>query len=116
MWIAAWIGLFLVMHTPVPAGAVLFNYADLIIHFCAYFTLALIGSRSALSRQVKLTPRWLITWIVVYVVYGAADELLQGPVNRHPSIWDWAADAVGAVAALGMAYVNRPEESGSGSS
>ncbi len=90
--------------------------SDKVIHFCAYFVLALIGSRSALSRQVKLTPRWLITWIVVYVIYGAADELLQGPVNRHPSIWDWAADVAGVLAALGMAYLNRPRESGSDSS
>ena len=109
IWIAAWFGLFVIMHTRVPLGVrPTFRHQDLVLHFCAYFALALIGSRSALSRQVRFTPRWLIKWLVIYAVYCAADELLQGPVNRNPSALDWAADVAGAAAALAVAYVNRP--------
>ncbi len=110
LWIVAWAGLFVAMHTPVPPGVTLPRDSDKVIHLCAYFTLALLGWRSALSRQIKLTPRWLVQWGIIYLVYGAADELLQGPVNRTPSVWDWAADAAGVVAALGIVYVNRPTE------
>jgi VanZ family protein len=112
-WLGLWAGLFVVMHTPIPRGMHLpFNNSDLIIHFGAYFTLALLGARVALARRVPLTPRWLLKWCLIYLVYCAADELLQGVpgVNRTPSLWDWMADAAGAIAALGMVYVNRPSE------
>lgn len=104
----AWAGLFVLTHTPKLPGAPLPKHGDKVMHFCAYFALALIGTRSALSRQVRLTPRWSIKWLVIYVAYCAADELLQGLVNRNPSVWDWVADAAGVAAALAIAYVNRP--------
>ncbi|MFH0983236.1 MAG: VanZ family protein [Planctomycetota bacterium] len=108
IWIAAWAGLFVVMHTPVPRDISLPQDSDKVIHGCAYFTLALLGARSALSRGVALTPRWVMKWLLIYLVYCGVDELLQGPVNRSPSVWDWLADAAGVAAAMGIAYVNRP--------
>ncbi|MCK4660040.1 MAG: VanZ family protein [Phycisphaerae bacterium] len=98
------------MHNPAPRGLALPPNSDKVIHFCAYFALAMMGVRSAFSRQVKLDARWLVKWIIIYTVYCAADELLQGPVGRHPSLYDWLADIAGAAAALGIAYVNRPGE------
>ena len=108
IWIVAWVALFVVMHLPVPKRTPVPPGGDKVIHFIAYFALALLGTRSALSRGRALTRGWLVRWLIIYAAYCAADELLQGPVNRTPSITDWVADVVGAWAALGMAYVNRP--------
>jgi len=111
VWIVAWVALFVVMHVSLPEGTSVPPGGDKVMHFIAYFALALLGARSAFSRKLELTPRWLIKWLIIYAVYGAADEWLQGLVNRTPSVTDWAADVAGAWAALGMAYVNRPVES-----
>ena len=112
MWLAVWGTLFVIMHIPVEGSVPVPKGGDKVIHLIAYFVLALAGGRSAMSRGIALTSRWLVTWLIVYAVYGAADELLQGLVNRSPSVADWVADVCGASAALGIMYVNRkrPED------
>ncbi|MCP4589528.1 MAG: hypothetical protein GY842_02165 [bacterium] len=108
VWIAAWVGLFVATHSPHTGPKGLPPHSDKVMHLCAYFVLALLGTRSSLARQVELTGGWLIKWVIIYAVYGAADELLQGLVHRSPSVMDWGADLTGATAALAMAYLNRP--------
>lgn len=100
MWIAYWGAAFLLTHAPlgglrgpgVPG-------ADKIIHFCLYFGLAWLGVRATRPAQDGLRFRSAIGWALVFLVYGALDEWLQGFVGRTPSVYDWLADVAGIVVA-----------------
>src|SRR4051812_36789958 len=77
---------------------------DKVFHFTAYAVLAgLLATTWQLSSGI-LTARHL-RWIWCTVaIFGALDELTQIAVSRDCSIWDWAADVVGAACGL-LAFV-----------
>lgn len=99
LWLGCWAGLFVITHIPVSHGAPIPKGGDKVIHFVAYFVLATLGGRAAISRGVRISGRWIITWTLVYATYGALDEVLQSFVHRGASFFDWLADVAGLVLA-----------------
>lgn len=77
-----------------PRGGALgpsFPFADKAQHVALFAALALLA---AFAYRDK--PRWGI--FAALVLYGAAVELAQARVGRHPELLDLAADALGAAA------------------
>jgi VanZ family protein len=77
---------------------------DKLYHFTAYAILAgLLATAWQFSTGI-LTARHL-RWVWGAVaIFAALDEITQIAVNRDCSIWDWTADAIGAVCGL-LAFV-----------
>jgi VanZ family protein len=95
-----WIALFLGTHWPRAHEVLRIGASDKALHFCAYFGLALlVGVNWSLRAPFGWRQRGIALLLVV--VFGALDELTQIPVGRDASIYDWLADAAGAV--LGIA-------------
>jgi VanZ family protein len=111
-WIAAvtvlyWLALFIGTHIPLrlPPGSVP-EGGDKLLHFVAYLGLAyLLGLW--LSVKQPMSARHYLMILLVIAVYGALDELLQGPVNRNPDVYDWIADVFGGIAGLMLLYATR---------
>jgi VanZ family protein len=83
--------------------------SDYLAHFLeyAFFALTLVwGATSGFLRQLtSIDVAWL--WIVA-VLYGLSDEFHQSFVpGRHASLSDIAADALGALSCLTVAYLIR---------
>ena len=76
---------------------------DKVEHFAAYGVLALLACRAcALSG---LDPRW---GLVIASFYGVTDEVHQAFVpGRSSDVFDWAADTLGAAAALFLFSMRR---------
>lgn len=92
--------LFVFTHVPLPKGpAPRWPQADKVVHFLLYFGLAWLGGRRLLVNQSRFSVRSLIAWAGVYAAFAVADEWLQGPVGRTPSVGDWLADVIGIGAA-----------------
>ena len=89
--VGIWIILATLTHIPVPASVPQIRYSDKLVHLIAYFPLGLLLP----SCHVRgLSLRWkCVAWIAVY---GVLDELLQIPVGRTASLFDWLADLLGA--------------------
>ena len=119
VWIGYWALLFVGTHAPVLRPSLLPRVmSDKILHFLAYFVLALAGGRALRARIAsKLPPdasdadaaAWhhgyvkrLRLWSLVYVLYAIADEWLQQFVARDPAVGDFLADAAGVVMATVM--------------
>jgi VanZ family protein len=106
LWIGFWVLLFGLTHWPKPPPLGHIPGSDKVMHFIAYFTLALAGGRLWLAQRRALTARWVWMWWAIYATYGAADELLQALpfVHRSCEFWDWAADMAGVSAALAITW------------
>ncbi|MCH7813044.1 MAG: VanZ family protein [Planctomycetes bacterium] len=97
LWVGYWILLGVVMHLPRPPGGFLVRrIGDVVAHGAVYFLLAMLGGWSALRRGRRLDAAWGLTWLAIYTVYGAADELLQPLSNRSCEFSDWLGDLAGA--------------------
>lgn len=107
IWLGYWAALFVATHLPLGGMNLPVGSGDKLLHFVFFFVLALLGGRAALQRGQRLSRSWPLIWFGVYTLYGAADELLQSPVGRTPSIGDWVADSSGALAGLLVVYLNR---------
>jgi len=97
--IVYWIAIFAGTHAPrVPHAVPLIG--DKLLHFTAYFCLTLLMCYSTTS------PRKLRRFTVIALTalcYGAIDEWTQAFVpNRQPDLADYAADAAGIFAAIGL--------------
>jgi VanZ family protein len=96
-----WIALFISTHTPIPQMDRMPKFSDKVMHFGAYFGLAFLFSLWRASRRGW--DAWSPMLVVVVIaLYGVADELLQGPVNRSPEVADWTADVIGAIGGVVM--------------
>lgn len=97
--VAYWLMLFVATHVPtetIPTA----HRADKVAHFTAFAVLAALLVTTWQVAAGHLTSRHLfVAWLVV-VAYGAVDEWLQIPVGRDCNIWDWTADAAGALFAI----------------
>jgi VanZ family protein len=73
---------------------------DKVLHFTAYAVLAgLIAAAWQLSTGTLTARHLRWVWCAV-VIFGALDEITQIPVHRDCSMWDWAADGLGAATGL----------------
>jgi VanZ family protein len=94
-----WPALFIGAHIPIPTFVRAAQVSDKSLHFAAYLVLAfllwfsIVPSRKADWR--KATVWWAV---LVVILYGLADELLQALVGRSCDIMDFAADLAGALA------------------
>ena len=103
-----WGLLFVGTHIPTTAIHLPGRAIDKILHVIGFAGLsALIALNWQLAGgQLKLR-HYLAVWIAV-ALYGAADEILQMPVGRHASPWDWGADLVGALLGIVLFHLLRP--------
>jgi len=97
--------IFVMSHRPLPAGAGWFGfpYSDKILHFCIYMVLSLFLMRAVTATwgPARATDIRALTAVAVFgSLYGVTDELHQlwAGVGRTASVWDWAADTLGATA------------------
>lgn len=90
-----WLGIFTLTHIPadkIPPVPV----SDKVEHMTAY---GLLGILLFACFRVSGWRSWPTagTVLLIGVAYGAADELLQIPVNRYADLRDWYADIAGIV-------------------
>lgn len=95
-----WIVLFTLTHVPVPEGL---PGSDLALHLAAYFVLSCMFTTVLLTRGVR-GRRLVLTTFGVLFAFGVFDELTQTLVNRHCDPRDMAADCVGVVCGLAVAW------------
>src|SRR6187549_1352694 len=87
---AYWLGIFTLTHLPqLPRVAGVPN-VDKVAHLLAYGLLALLYF-TARSMARPLMWRDYLIGMLVFAVYGVADELLQIPVGRTCDAMDWVA-------------------------
>ncbi len=73
---------------------------DKVLHFAEYLLLGVLVGRAAEDRRGLSVARFLVLFAVC-AAFAAFDELHQGWIpGRTPSVWDWAADAVGIASGL----------------
>ncbi len=96
-----WPALAVFSHIPVPMWVRKAGVSDKVLHLLAYMILAFL-LWCAIGGGARLTRcRARVLWVFVAVVlYGGADELVQGHVGRSCDIMDFAADLAGALAGL----------------
>ncbi len=73
-------------------------------HAIAFGTLGLtLSGLYVTSSFARRNPRRALAMLLLAIwIFAAATEIAQGEVGRDPSLEDWAADMVGAVAGLLM--------------
>lgn len=95
-----WVALFLGTHWPRAHEVLRIGTSDKVLHFIAYFGLALlIGINWTLRGEFGWRQRGIAFLLIAS--FGVFDELTQIPVGRDGSVYDWLADCAGAV--LGLA-------------
>lgn len=126
VWVTYGILLFTATHVPVPRPvAKITSEWDKVIHFGIYFVLTILTAAVFLrvasvkrsgpngqGREGEMSPRgnrlkihrpwWLMTALLIFAAF---DEILQGPVGRHPDVADWLADAAGIGAGMASAQL-----------
>jgi len=108
-WVVFWCLIFTATHIPLShISMARIGNGDKIIHFGMYFVLTLLGGRRLRLISGRVGVRVLLTWAVIYALYGIADERLQPLVSRTCSLADWLADAAGIVAGTVVLLVCRP--------
>lgn len=82
---------------PMPA---VFDFQDKILHFGAYFVMALFSWRALRHTHVKNLHLALVC-LSFCSLYGLSDEWHQSFVaGRTASVFDWLADSLGAALAV----------------
>jgi VanZ family protein len=96
-----WPTLFILAHIPIPGKVREAGVSDKVLHFLAYLVLVFLFWIT-LNPHRKVRWRKAVSWAVVLimVVYGIIDELLQGYVGRSCDRMDFVADLAGVFAGL----------------
>lgn len=77
----------------------LFEFQDKVMHFGAYFVMAVFSWRAIRHQGLSENKLALAAWLFC-CVYGLSDEWHQSFVpGRTSSGWDWLADSLGAATA-----------------
>ena len=102
-----WIVLLVLIHMPIPRTTEPNNGSDKIVHFVLYGWLAFLLTAS-LDRLAAGGWKLRVGLVLALVsAQGLIDELTQPLTGRDCDPWDWLADSVGALAALGAFYACR---------
>lgn len=104
--IVIWIILATLTHVPVPQSVQEIRISDKLVHLIAYLPLGLLLPACSIRG---LTKRWIC--VVVIAVYGIMDELLQIPVGRTASLYDWLADLLGTSLGAALGRLFEPADS-----
>lgn len=76
-----------------------FDSQDKVLHFGAYFVMAIFGWRAFRHTGIKKLNLALLC-VLFCSLYGVSDEWHQSLVpGRTASVWDWLADSLGATMA-----------------
>ncbi len=96
-----WPALFVVAHIPIPRIVYMAHVSDKALHFTAYLILTGI-LWFAISPHEKVNWLGKKVWLAlgIILVYGTADEILQGYVGRSCDFHDLLADMGGGVTGL----------------
>lgn len=102
-----WLTLFVLTHIPVPQVIRNARMSDKSLHFLAYLILTfLLWSAVRPGERVRWYKAVVWWMLALLVVYGICDEVLQYYVaGRSMDLWDFLADVIGAVSALGLLTV-----------
>jgi len=95
-----WGAMFVSTHVPIQLPDLAGQSSDKILHFVAFYMLALLVALNAECQFGELRLRHYAILAIVMAAYGALDEILQWFVNRHCSFGDWVADVCGAIVGL----------------
>ncbi|WP_031432789.1 VanZ family protein [Methylomarinum vadi] len=92
---------------PVIKVPMFFTHQDKLHHFGAYFLMGILAWRCSASLNNAAIIRFFLTFGFCSI-YGASDEWHQSFVpGRESDIWDWSADAAGALsAAIWLLLIN----------
>ena len=96
-----WLAIFTLTHVPRLPPPPNVPQADKVVHLLAYGLLAVFFF-TARSSVRPLVRRDYLIGMLIFAVYGVADELLQIPVGRTCDVLDWVADVTGALAGTGL--------------
>lgn len=98
-----WLAMFTGTHIPRIPVPMEGGGTDKWLHFGAYAGLGFLLSAVMFARRARSGDELggrgvffrIATVVAIGLLYGAADEWLQGFVGRDPDLWDWYADAAG---------------------
>ncbi len=98
-----WPAFFVLTHIPIPESIRRAHVSDKCLHVLGYMVLTFL-LWYAFKPQRKVRWREASPWLVVLVVllYGIADEVIQGFVGRSCDVRDLAADMIGAIVGLSV--------------
>jgi VanZ family protein len=98
-----WPAFFVLTHIPIPESIRRAHVSDKCLHILGYMLLTFL-LWYAFKPQRKVRWREASPWLVVLVVllYGIADEVIQGFVGRSCDVRDLAADMIGAIIGLSV--------------
>lgn len=96
-----WLAIFTLTHVPISPPPTRVPNADKVAHLLMYGLLALFyfAARSTIRPLVRSD---YLQGLLIFALYGVADELLQIPVGRTCDALDWVADIAGALAGTGL--------------
>jgi VanZ family protein len=96
-----WPTLFILAHIPIPGKVRDAGVSDKVLHFLAYLILVFLFW-IVLNPNRKVCWRKAASWLVLLImlVYGIMDELLQGYWGRSCDVMDLVADLAGVFAGL----------------
>jgi VanZ family protein len=95
-----WIALFIATHIPIERVPPAATTYDKVAHLVAFAGLGALFAATWEISAGRLNARHLLRAWFVIMLYAAFEESTQPIVNRHASILDWLADAVGAAIGL----------------
>ncbi len=98
VWAAGlyWLALFAATHWPSTLPGLDHGYLDKVAHLAAFCGLAMIVATAWAAFVGRLAISALVALVILLAIYGAIDEILQPPMGRNCSIYDWYADVTGA--------------------
>ena len=95
--VVGWVAALVATHVPgedLPG----FRVSDKTLHVVGYFGLASLFWLAMTAYGVRFWRRFTVA-LCVLIIYGAMDEITQGPFHRTPDVGDWVGDVVGIVLA-----------------
>lgn len=88
----------------------LFEFQDKVMHFGAYFIMAVFSWRTIRHQGLSGRQLALASWLFCGI-YGLSDEWHQSFVpGRSSSGWDWLADSLGAATAVAALLTLRQKQ------
>ena len=96
--VGAWVIAAVSTHIPAPALSGI-HINDKTLHVVGFLGLTTLFWLTLIAYRVRWRHRAAMV-LGIMVLYGAVDERTQGWFHRDPDVFDWLADAIGAVVAV----------------
>lgn len=95
-----WLAMFIGTHVPRVPPIHGLEPSDKVLHFLAFTGLAVLMATAWMTKTVLINWRHYCIMFIIAAIYAALDELLQTPVGRDCSLFDWYADVAGTIFGL----------------